>query len=99
MIMALMVTAFAARELWTIVRHRREIIFPFPYATDQGIAFQTYWFMFGTYLFLAVVAVIIWWGLPTQEVFWYCVMVLQVAELIEYCLNYNRSWGTFQGFN
>jgi hypothetical protein len=92
-LMALMVTAYVVRELWVLAREKREIIYPFPYAQSQHIAEQTFWFMYGGYAFMALIGFILWWGMRSQKVFWFCVFGLQFAELIEYRLNYNYPWG------
>jgi len=74
-LMALMLTAYFVREVWTLYAFRREVIYPFPFALDQYIHRQTYWSMFLGYGFAVIVAIILWQGLSANKVFWFCVFI------------------------
>jgi len=91
-LMAFAFTAYFIREVWTLCRFRREIIYPYPFAPQQYNYVQTFWSMYASYAFAALFSYILWQAITNNKVFWFCVFILQLAELIEYRLNYNLAW-------
>lgn len=91
-LMALALTAYCVREFWVLYDFREEIFYPYPLAPKQYNYVETFWSMLCAYAFLSLFSLILWLGIKTNKVFWFCVFALSVSELIEYRLNYNIDW-------
>ena len=97
-LMALVLTAYCIRELWTLWRFEREIIYPYRYAPDQYNYVQTFWAMYANYAYVAILSLSVWllsiWKPDNVKIFLFAVFVLALAEMVEYWFNYNLAWFT-----
>lgn len=91
-LMALMVTYYFVRELWSLLRFRKEYFKPFPFNPEIEIARQTYVAMLCGYGGMFIVTMVMFNMAKTQRIFWGAVMVLAGLEFLEYPLNYNDFW-------
>jgi len=83
--------AFVVKELWTLKEWPSGLGRPFPFS-DQEITKPTYIWMICGNIFLIMLFFAMQHSTDKAYVFFTVVFWLQVAELIEFLLNYNEPW-------
>lgn len=88
------VAAFVIRELWTIRDWQPGLISPFPFS-NQEISRASYIWIACVNIFLLLIFFVLQQYSDKAHLFFTLLFWLQVAEFIEYFLNYNEPWVKF----
>jgi hypothetical protein len=90
-IMAAVILAFVIREVWTLKDFPSGEISPFPFS-KQGIYRSTYVWMVCLNLMVIVFLLCLHQYSDKAKLFFQVAIWLQLAEIVEFILNYNQPW-------